>query len=59
MKDDDKVYIVLFMCYVYVVLLEGCFFIMGVFNIIVDIFVMWELVEKIKMFIVGKDFKMG
>ena len=47
------------MCYAYAALLEGAPFIMGAPNTTVDIPAMWELAEKTKMPIVGKDFKTG
>ena len=47
------------MCYAYAALLEGAPFIMGAPNTTVDIPAMWELAEKTKMSIAGKDFKTG
>ena len=47
------------MCYAYAALLEGAPFIMGAPNTTVDIPAMWELAEKTKMPIEGKDFKTG
>ena len=47
------------MCYAYAALLEGAPFIMGAPNPTVDIPAMWELAEKTKMPIAGKDFKTG
>ena len=47
------------MCYAYAALLEGAPFIMGAANTTVDIPAMWELAEKTKMPIAGKDFKTG
>lgn len=47
------------MCYAYAALLEGAPFIMGAPNTTVDIPAMWELAEKTKMPIAGKDFKTG
>ena len=46
-------------CYAYAALLEGAPFIMGAPNTTVDIPAMWELAEKTKMPIAGKDFKTG
>lgn len=59
MKEDDKEHIAPSMCYAYAALLEGCPFIMGAPNTTVDIPAMWELAEKTKMPIAGKDFKTG
>ena len=59
MKDDDKAHIAPSMCYAYAALSEGCPFIMGAPNTTVDIPAMWELAEKTKMPIAGKDFKTG
>ena len=47
------------MCYAYAARLEGAPFIMGAPNTTVDIPAMWELAEKTKMPIAGKDFKTG
>ena len=47
------------MCYAYAALLEGAPFIMGAPNTTVDIPAMWELAERTKMPIAGKDFKTG
>ena len=47
------------MCYAYAALLEGAPFIMGAPDTTVDIPAMWELAEKTKMPIAGKDFKTG
>ena len=47
------------MCYAYAALREGAPFIMGAPNTTVDIPAMWELAEKTKMPIAGKDFKTG
>ena len=47
------------MCYACAALLEGAPFIMGAPNTTVDIPAMWELAEKTKMPIAGKDFKTG
>ena len=59
MKDNDKVNIAPSMCYAYAALAEGAPFIMGAPNTTVDIPAMWELAEKTKMPIAGKDFKTG
>ncbi len=57
MKADDKEHIAPSMCYAYAALTEGAPFIMGAPNTTVDIPAMWELAEKTKMPIAGKDFK--
>ena len=59
MKDDDKEHVAPSMCYAYAALVEGAPFIMGAPNTTVDIPAMWELAEKTKMPIAGKDFKTG
>ncbi len=59
MKDDDREHIAPSMCYAYAALTEGAPFIMGAPNTTVDIPAMWELAEKTKMPIAGKDFKTG
>ena len=59
MKDDDREHIAPSMCYAYAALTEGAPFIMGAPNTTVDIPAMWELAEKVKMPIAGKDFKTG
>ena len=59
MKADDKENIAPSMCYAYAALVEGCPFIMGAPNTTVDFPAMWELSEKTKMPIAGKDFKTG
>ena len=59
MKADDKEHVAPSMCYAYAALNEGCPFIMGAPNTTVDIPAMWELSEKTKMPIAGKDFKTG
>ena len=59
MKADDKEHIAPSMCYAYAALSEGAPFIMGAPNTTVDIPAMWELAEKTKMPIAGKDFKSG
>lgn len=59
MKDNDTEHIAPSMCYAYAALVEGAPFIMGAPNTTVDIPAMWELAEKTKMPICGKDFKTG
>lgn len=59
MKSDDRARIAPSMCYAYAALSEGCPFIMGAPNTTVDIPAMWELAEKTRMPIAGKDFKTG
>ncbi len=59
MKADDRDHVAPSMCYAYAALTEGCPFIMGAPNTTVDIPAMWELAEKTKMPIAGKDFKTG
>lgn len=59
MKTDDKEHVAPSMCYAMAALLEGAPFIMGAPNTTVDIPAMWELAEKTKMPIAGKDFKTG
>ncbi|MDE5705169.1 inositol-3-phosphate synthase, partial [Muribaculum sp.] len=59
MKADDKEHIAPSMCYAYAALTEGAPFVMGAPNTTVDIPAMWELAEKTKMPIAGKDFKTG
>ncbi len=59
MKADDKDNIAPSMCYAYAALSEGCPFIMGAPNTTIDFPAMWELAEKTKMPIAGKDFKTG
>ena len=59
MKADDREHVAPSMCYAYAALTEGCPFIMGAPNTTVDIPAMWELAEKTKMPIAGKDFKTG
>lgn len=58
-KADDKENIAPSMCYAYAALNEGAPFIMGAPNTTVDFPAMWELAEKTKMPIAGKDFKTG
>ena len=59
MKADDRERIAPSMCYAYAALAEGCPFIMGAPNTTVDIPAMWEMAEKTKTPIAGKDFKTG
>ena len=59
MKADDREHIAPYMCYAYASLMESAPFIMGAPNTTVDIPAMWELAEKTKMPISGKDFKTG
>ena len=59
MKDDDREHVAPSMCYAYAALEEGCPFIMGAPNTTVDIPAMWEMAEKTRMPIAGKDFKTG
>lgn len=59
MKADDREHIAPSMCYAYAALAEGAPFIMGAPNTTVDIPAMWEMAEKVKMPIAGKDFKTG
>src|SRR5574344_1040432 len=59
MKADDKNNIAPSMCYAYAAMSEGAPFIMGAPNTCVDIPAMWQLAEKTKMPIAGKDFKTG
>ncbi|MBO6042865.1 MAG: inositol-3-phosphate synthase [Acetobacter sp.] len=59
MKADDKEHIAPSMCYAYAALSEGAPFIMGAPNTTVDFPAMWQLAEKTKMPIAGKDFKTG
>ena len=59
MKTNDTENISPSMCYAYAALAEGAPFIMGAPNTTVDIPAMWEMSEKTKMPISGKDFKTG
>ena len=59
MKADDRDRIAPSMCYAMAALLEGCPFIMGAPNTTIDIPAMWELAEKTRQPIAGKDFKTG
>ena len=57
MKADDREHVAPSMCYAYASLTEGCPFIMGAPNTTVDIPAMWELAERQRLPIDGKDFK--
>ena len=59
MKANDTDRIAPSMCYAYAALVEGAPFVMGAPNTTIDIPAMWELAEKTKMPIAGKDFKTG
>ncbi|SDL99913.1 inositol-3-phosphate synthase [Segatella bryantii] len=59
MKANDREHVAPSMCYAYAALMEGAPFIMGAPNTTVDIPAMWELAEKTKLPICGKDFKTG
>ena len=59
MKANDVQNIAPSMCYAYAALAEGAPFIMGAPNTTVDIPAMWQLAEKTRMPIAGKDFKTG
>lgn len=59
MKANDCENIAPSMCYAYAALAEGAPFIMGAPNTTVDIPAMWEMAEKTKLPIAGKDFKTG
>ena len=59
MKENNTDAISPSMCYAYAAIAEGAPFIMGAPNTTVDIPAMWELAEKTKMPIAGKDFKTG
>ena len=59
MKADDREHVAPSMCYAYASLAEGCPFIMGAPNTTVDIPAMWELAERQRLPIAGKDFKTG
>ncbi len=59
MKDDDRSHVAPSMCYAYAALSEGVPFIMGAPNTTVDIPAMWQLAEKMRVPIAGKDFKTG
>jgi myo-inositol-1-phosphate synthase len=59
MKANDRENVSPSMCYAYAALSEDAPFIMGAPNLCVDIPAMWELSEKTKRPIAGKDFKTG
>lgn len=59
MKENDTEHVAPSMCYAYAALAEGAPFIMGAPNTTVDIPAMWEMAEKCKMPIAGKDYKTG
>lgn len=59
MREDDSEHVAPSMCYAYAALAEGCPFVMGAPNTTVDIPAMWEMAEKTRMPIAGKDFKTG
>lgn len=59
LKEDNKEVISPSMCYAYAAIAEGCPFIMGAPNLCVDIPAMWELADKHKVPICGKDYKTG
>ena len=59
MKANDRENISPSMCYAFAAMSEGAPFIMGAPNLCVDIPAMWELAEKTKRPIAGKDFKTG
>lgn len=59
MRNDDREHIAPSMCYAYAAMSEGCPFIMGAPNTTVDLPAMWELAEKQRVPIAGKDFKTG
>ena len=59
MQADDRSHVAPSMCYAYAALSEGVPFIMGAPNTTVDIPAMWELAERMRLPIAGKDFKTG
>jgi myo-inositol-1-phosphate synthase len=59
LKEDNKEVVPPCMCYAYAAIAEGCPFIMGAPNLCVDIPAMWELADKNKVPISGKDYKTG
>jgi myo-inositol-1-phosphate synthase len=59
LKNDVKSVISPSMCYAYAAIAEGCPFIMGAPNLCVDTPAMWELAEKHRVPICGKDYKTG
>ena len=59
MKCDDRSRVAPSMCYAYAALSEGVPFIMGAPNTTLDIPAMWELAERMRIPVAGKDFKTG
>lgn len=59
MHDDDRVHVAPSMCYAYAALAEGAPFVMGAPNTTVDIPAMWQMAERQRVPIAGKDFKTG
>ena len=59
MKRDDRSRVAPSMCYAFAALSEGVPFIMGAPNTTLDIPAMWELAERMRLPIAGKDFKTG
>ena len=59
MKADDREHIAPSMCCAYAALMEQAPFVMGAPNTTIDIPAMWQLAEKTRMPIAGKDFKTG
>ncbi len=59
MKEENTDVIAPSMCYAYAALAEGVPFIMGAPNLCIDIPAMWELADKNKVAICGKDYKTG
>jgi myo-inositol-1-phosphate synthase len=59
LKENNKEAVSPSMCYAYAAIAEGCPFIMGAPNLCVDIPAMWELADKNKVAISGKDYKTG
>ncbi len=59
MKANETAFIAPSMCYAYAALMEDAPFIMGAPNTTVDIPAMWELAERKRLPIAGKDFKTG
>jgi myo-inositol-1-phosphate synthase len=59
MKENNTAAISPSMCYAYAAIAEGVPFIMGAPNLCVDIPAIWELAEKHKVPICGKDYKTG
>ncbi len=59
MKENNTNVISPSMCYAYAAIAEGFPFIMGAPNLCIDIPAMWELAEKNKVAICGKDYKTG